>query len=169
VTSPERPTAGLKHPHTHTRALDAHTWLPREPRHRWHARVTWQPIRPLSLWTEFHLQTRQWENLGNIYQTGYTRIDLGGSYRVLERWGLVKYVDLTARIQSLANEAYQEGRGFPALGITGIGGGRGAFAGVSTASRPGGGGRRSSSSPRTSSSCSRRRSSVAASPARALC
>jgi hypothetical protein len=39
----------------------------------------------------------------------------------------VKYVDLTARIQNVANESYQEVRGFPALGITGIGGVRVAF------------------------------------------
>ena len=45
----------------------------------------------------------------------------------LERRGLVKYVDLTARIQNLLNESYQEVRGSPALGITGIGGVRVAF------------------------------------------
>jgi len=120
-------TAGLNYTYTDTRDFDANTWLPREPRHRWNARVTWQPTRALSLWTEMHLLTRHWENLGNIYQTGYTRVDIGGSYRILERWGLVKYVDLTARIQNLANESYQEVRGFPALGITGIGGVRVAF------------------------------------------
>lgn len=120
-------TAGLNYTYTETKDLDAHTWLPREPRHRWNARVQWQPIRPLTLWGELHILTRYWESLGNIYASGYTRADLGGAYRVLERWGLVKYVDLTARIENLANESYQEVRGFPALGITGIGGIRVAF------------------------------------------
>ncbi len=120
-------TAGVNYTYTETKDLDTGTWLPREPRHRWNARVAWQPIKPLSLWTELHVQTRQWETLGNIYASGYTRLDVGGTYRVLERWGLVKYVDLTARIQNLANESYQEVRGFPALGITAIGGVRVAF------------------------------------------
>jgi len=118
---------GVNYTYTETKDMDAHTWLPREPRHRWNARVAWQPIKPLSLWTELHIVTRQWESLGNIYASGYTRLDLGGSYRMLERWGHVKYVDLTARIQNVANESYQEVRGFPALGITGIGGVRVAF------------------------------------------
>jgi vitamin B12 transporter len=120
-------TAGLNYTYTETKDMVANTWLPREPRHRWNARVVWQPVKPLSLWTEFHIVTRQWESLGNIYASGYTRLDLGGSYRVLERRGPVKYVDLTARIQNVANESYQEVRGFPALGITGIGGVRVAF------------------------------------------
>jgi len=120
-------TAGVNYTYTETRDLDAHTWLPREPRHRWNARLTWQPVKPLSLWSELHIVTRQWESLGRIYNPGYTRLDIGGTYRILERWGLVKYVDLTARIQNVANESYQEVRGFPALGITGIGGVRVAF------------------------------------------
>jgi outer membrane receptor protein involved in Fe transport len=41
--------------------------------------------------------------------------------------GVVKSVDLTARIQNLLNEGYAEVRGFPALGITGIAGVRVAF------------------------------------------
>jgi vitamin B12 transporter len=120
-------TVGVNYTYTETKDMVANTWLPREPRHRWNARVTWQPVKPLSLWSELHIVTRQWENLGNIYVTGYTRLDVGGAYRILERWGPVKYVDLTARIQNVANESYQEVRGFPALGITGIGGVRVAF------------------------------------------
>jgi vitamin B12 transporter len=120
-------TAGVNYTYTVTKDLDTHRWLPREPRHRWNARITWQPVKPLSLWSELHIVTRQWESLGSIYNPGYTRLDIGGTYRILERRGLVKYVDLTARIQNVANESYQEVRGFPALGITGIGGVRVAF------------------------------------------
>jgi vitamin B12 transporter len=119
--------AAVNYTYTESRDFGANTWLPREPRHRWNARVQWQPVKPLSLWSELHLVSRQWESLGNIYTSGYTRLDIGGAYRILERWGLVKYVDLTARIQNLTNESYQEVRGFPALGITGIGGVRVAF------------------------------------------
>jgi vitamin B12 transporter len=120
-------TAGVNYTYTESRNFNANTWLPREPRHRWNARVTWQPVKPLSLWGELHVVTRQWENLGNLYVRGYTRVDVGGSYRILERWGHLKAVDLTARIQNLTDDAYQEVRGFPALGITGIGGVRVAF------------------------------------------
>ena len=35
------------------------------PRHRWNARVTWQPVKPLSLWSELHLVSRQWESLAS--------------------------------------------------------------------------------------------------------
>ena len=120
-------TAAVNYTYTETKDMVANTWLPREPRHRWNARLTWQPIKPLSLWSELHILTRQWESLGSIYASGYTRLDVGGAYRVLERWGLLKSLDITARIQNVANESYQEVRGFPALGITAIAGVRVAF------------------------------------------
>ena len=70
---------------------------------------------------------RQFDAVGDVYNSGHTRIDLGTTVRVLERWGHVKYVDLTGRVQNLLDEAYAEVRGFPALGITGIVGVRVAF------------------------------------------
>jgi vitamin B12 transporter len=120
-------TASVNYTYTESRNFTANTWLPREPRHRWNMRVAWEPVKRLSLWTEAHVATKQWEPLGNVYNTGHTRVDLGGAYRVLERWGHVKSVDLTARIQNLLNEHYAEVRGFPAPGITGFAGVRVAF------------------------------------------
>jgi vitamin B12 transporter len=117
----------VNYTYTESRDFAAGTWLPREPRHRWNARLTWEPVRRLSLWGALHTVSRQWERLGNIYHSGYTRVDVGGAYRILERRGHVKSVDLTARIQNLADESYQEVRGFPAPGITGIGGVRVTF------------------------------------------
>jgi hypothetical protein len=39
---------------------------------------------------------------------------------LLERWGHLKALDFTTRIQNVFNEQYQEVRGFPALGINAL-------------------------------------------------
>ena len=91
--------------------------LPREPRHRWNGSLTWEPIPRLSLFTEVHAVTSQFEALGEVYNSGHTRIDVGGTWRILERHGVLKALDLTARIDNILDERYAEVRGFPALGI----------------------------------------------------
>ena len=120
-------TVSVNYTYTDTENLVTEDPLPREPRHRWNGRISWEPVRRWLLWTEVHAVTRQFEPLGDVYNTGHTRIDLGTTVRVLERWGHVKYVDLTGRVQNLLNEAYAEVRGFPALGIMGLVGVRVAF------------------------------------------
>ncbi len=120
-------TASVNYTYTDTENLLTDRPLPREPRHRWNGRLAWEPVKRLSLWTEVHAVSEQWETLGDVYNSGHTRVDVGGTYRLLERWRHVKSVDLTARIQNLLNEGYAEVRGFPALGITGIAGLRVAF------------------------------------------
>jgi vitamin B12 transporter len=119
--------ASVNYTYTETKNLITGTWLPREPRHRWNVRLAWEPIKKLALWSEVHIVTRQFESLGAVYNSGYTRVDIGGTYRVLERLGHVKAVDLMARIQNVFNEQYAEVRGFPAPGIVGIAGVRVAF------------------------------------------
>jgi vitamin B12 transporter len=123
----ENLTVSVNYTYTDTENLLTDRPLPREPRHRWNGRISWEPVRRLLLWTEVQAVTRQWETLGDVYNTGHTRIDVGGTFRLFERMGVVKSVDLTARIQNLLNEGYAEVRGFPALGITGIAGVRVAF------------------------------------------
>jgi len=54
-------------------------------------------------------------------------VDLGGSWRFLERWRGVQSLDLTARVQNLLDEGYAEVHGFPALGINALVGLRAAF------------------------------------------
>jgi vitamin B12 transporter len=120
-------TVSVNYTYTDTENLLTDRPLPREPRHRWNGRLAWEPWKRLLLWTEVHAVTRQWETAGDVYNSGHTRVDLGTTYRVLERWGHVKYVDLTGRVQNLLDEGYAEVRGFPALGITGIVGVRVAF------------------------------------------
>jgi vitamin B12 transporter len=120
-------TASVNYTYTDTENLLTDRPLPREPRHRWNGRLAWEPWKRWLLWAEVHAVTRQFEPLGEVYNSGHTRVDLGTTVRVLERWGHVKYVDLTGRVQNLLDEAYAEVRGFPALGITGIVGVRVAF------------------------------------------
>jgi vitamin B12 transporter len=120
-------TASVNYTYTDTENLLTDRPLPREPRHRWNGRISWEPLKRWLLWAEVHAITRQFDTNGDVYNSGHTRIDVGTTVRVLERWGHVKYVDLTARIQNLLDEGYAEVRGFPALGITGIVGVRVAF------------------------------------------
>jgi vitamin B12 transporter len=120
-------TASVNYTYTDTENLLTDRPLPREPRHRWNGRLAWEPVKRWLLWTEVHAVTRQFETNGSVYNSGHTRVDLGTTFRVLERWGHVKYVDLTGRVQNLLDEGYAEVRGFPALGITGIVGVRVAF------------------------------------------
>ena len=41
---------------------------------------------------------------------------MGGTYRLLGRYGRLEALEATARIQNLLNEQYAEVHGFPALG-----------------------------------------------------
>src|SRR2546422_1306421 len=51
--------------------------IPREPAHRWNIGLTWEPIRRLSLFTQTHVVTQQWEALdthgGGVFNRGHTR------------------------------------------------------------------------------------------------
>jgi outer membrane receptor protein involved in Fe transport len=71
--------------------------------------------------------SKQFEPLGDLYNSGHTVVNLGGTWRILERWGHLKALDFTTRIQNIFNEGYQEVRGFPALGINALVGLRATF------------------------------------------
>ena len=101
--------------------------LVREPRHRWHAGLTWEPIARLSLWAQVHASTRQFESSVVGYNRGHTRVDLGGTWRAIQRAGWLESLDVIARIQNALNEDYAEVRGFPALGIQALVGLRARF------------------------------------------
>ena len=89
--------------------------------------LTWEPTTRSSLFGQVHIVDRQFEPIGEVYNSGHTRVDVGGTYRLLNRYAFIQSVDLTARIQNLLNEEYAEVRGFPALGINGLAGLRVAF------------------------------------------
>jgi vitamin B12 transporter len=119
--------AAVNYTYTDTENLLTDRPLPREPRHRWNGSLTWEPIPKLSLFTEVHAVSSQFDTLGDVYNSGHTRIDVGGTWRFLERYGVLKALDLTARIQNVLNEGYAEVRGFPALGIQALVGLRATF------------------------------------------
>ncbi|MBI2526162.1 MAG: TonB-dependent receptor [Candidatus Rokubacteria bacterium] len=98
--------------------------LAREPRHRWHVGLTWEPLAGLSLFTQVHTSSRQFEDETVGYNRGHTRVDVGGTYRVLDRYGWLQAVEITARVQNLLDEGYAEVRGFPALGTQALVGAR---------------------------------------------
>ncbi len=124
-----RPNLVANHNYTYTDSENLATDrpLPREPRHRWNIGVTWEPIARLSLFTQVYVQSEQFETFGEVYNSGYTRVDIGGTWRMLERLGWLKKLEMTARISNLLNEGYSEVRGFPALGINALVGLRASF------------------------------------------
>lgn len=119
--------AGVNYTYTDSENLLTDRPLPNQPRHRWNVRLTWDPITKLSLFGEVHVQTRQFETLSGTYNEGHTRVDVGGAWRLLDRYRRLQSLDLTARVQNLFNEEYAEVRGFPALGTTALVGLRAAF------------------------------------------
>ncbi|MGH7536911.1 MAG: TonB-dependent receptor plug domain-containing protein [Gemmatimonadales bacterium] len=119
--------ASLNYTYTDSENLATDRPLPREPRHRWNIGLTWEPISKLSLFTQVHVVTEQFEPFGEVYNSGHTRVDIGGTWRIVERMGWLRKLELTARIQNLLNEDYAEVRGFPALGINALVGLRASF------------------------------------------
>ncbi len=127
-------TASLGYTYTESEDLTIDRPLPREPRHRWNIGLTWQPTRRLSLFTQVHVVTRQFESAATaadpragVYNTGHTRVDVGGTYRLVNRYGFLQGLDVTARIDNLLDEEYAEVRGFPALGLHALVGLRASF------------------------------------------
>ncbi|HTG11962.1 MAG TPA: TonB-dependent receptor, partial [Candidatus Eisenbacteria bacterium] len=104
--------ASLNYTYTDSENLATDRPLPREPRHRWNIGLTWEPISKLSLFTQVHVVSEQFEQFGEVYNSGYTRVDVGGTWRILDRTGWLQKLELTARIQNLLNEGYAEVRGF---------------------------------------------------------
>ena len=123
--------ASLNYTYTNSLVPATRHPIPREPEHRWNIGLTWEPVKRLSLFTQVHVVTQQWEASdaigGGLYNSGHTRVDIGGTFRLLDRYGFVQSVDLTARVQNLLNERYAEVRGFPALGLTALAGLRAGF------------------------------------------
>ena len=120
-------TAYVNYTYTNTENRDTDRPLARQPFHRWNMGLTWEPIKRLQLFTEAHVESRQWEPLGSVYNPGWSRVDVGGTYRIIQRYKLLQTLDLTLRIQNVFNQDYQEVRGFPALGTFALVGLRATF------------------------------------------
>jgi len=120
----------LNYTYTDSENLPINQLLAREPRHRWNGQITWQALPRLQLFTQVFAVTEQFEptsGASGVYNSGHTRWDVGGTYRILNRYAFLQSLDLTARIQNLLNEGYAEVRGFPALGLQGLIGLRASF------------------------------------------
>jgi vitamin B12 transporter len=127
-------TLSLNYTYTDTENLETHRPLPREPFHRWNGTLTWRPTPRWTLFGQVNAVSRQFEPTGTatdpaagVFNSGHTRIDVGGTYRLINRYAFLQSLDLTARVQNLLNEGYAEVRGFPALGIQGLVGLRASF------------------------------------------
>ena len=90
--------------------------LARIPLNSGSAGLTWEPVRGLSVFVQVYAVSRQFDSYGDLYNSGHTRVDAGGTYRLLNRHGWLQRLELVARAQNILNESYAEVRGFPALG-----------------------------------------------------
>jgi vitamin B12 transporter len=97
------------------------------PRNSGSAGVTWEPLPGLAAFVQVYAVGSQFESFGGLYNSGHTRVDLGGTWRIVSRTGWLEKLELTARVQNLLNEGYAEVRGFPALGTNYLVGLRASF------------------------------------------
>lgn len=119
--------ASVNYTFTDSEDLKSRHPLRRVAPHRWSGGLTWDPFPRLSLFTQVTTVSRQFESDRGHSNSGHTRVDVGGTYRLLARHGLLQSLDVFARVQNLLNEGYAEVRGFPALGINTLVGLRAAF------------------------------------------
>jgi vitamin B12 transporter len=108
--------ASFAYTYTDADNLSTNRPLARIPRNAGSAGLTWEPIPRLSLFAQVYVVSRQFDSYGDIYNSGHTRVDAGGTYRVLDRLGWLQRLELVARAQNILNERYAEVHGFPALG-----------------------------------------------------
>ncbi len=109
-------TVSGSYTYTDSKDLDTGDPLPRFPRHRYTAGLTWAPLQALSLFTEAQVVSSHFER-GRPRNSGYHRIDLGGAWRIVQRRGAAPALDLTVRLNNVTDQDYMEVLGFPALGI----------------------------------------------------
>jgi len=108
--------ATFSYTYTDTDNLQTGRPLARIPRNAGSAGLQWEPLRGLSVFAQVYVVSRQFDSYGDIYNSGYTRVDAGGTYRLLDRFGWLQRLELVARAQNILNEGYAEVHGFPALG-----------------------------------------------------
>jgi vitamin B12 transporter len=108
--------ASFTYTYTDTDNLSTNRPLARIPRNAGSAGLTWEPIPRLSLFAQVYVVSRQFDSYGDIYNSGHTRVDAGGTYRIVNQLGWLQRLELVARAQNILNEKYAEVHGFPALG-----------------------------------------------------
>ena len=118
-------TTWLNYTYTKSENLQTHRLLPREPRDRLNLGVTWRPIPRLELFGDLQWVSKQFEpgvSPAWVWNSAYTVVNAGATYRLFQRYAFIQRVDLWTRIQNLTNNDYSEVRGFPALGINALAG-----------------------------------------------
>jgi vitamin B12 transporter len=108
--------ASFTYTYTDTDNLSTNRPLARIPRNAGSAGLTFEPISRLSLFAQVYVVSRQFDSYGDIYNSGHTRVDAGGTYRIVNQLGWLQRLELVARAQNILNEKYAEVHGFPALG-----------------------------------------------------
>jgi len=108
--------ASFAYTYTDTDNLSTGRPLARIPRQSGSAGLTWEPISGLSLFAQVYVVGSQFDSYGDVYNSGHTRVDAGGTYRLRNQIGWLQRLELVARAQNILNEQYAEVRGFPALG-----------------------------------------------------
>jgi outer membrane receptor protein involved in Fe transport len=108
--------ASFTYTYTDTDNLQTNRPIARIPRQAGSAGLTWEPIPRLSVFAQVYVVGSQFDSYGDVYNSGHTRVDAGGTYRLLNQLGWLQRLELVARAQNILNEQYAEVRGFPALG-----------------------------------------------------
>jgi len=97
--------------------------LVRIPRHRWTGGVTVTPHPKLSLFAQAYVVSRQFDPVagpggtGGSHNPGHYRVDVGGTLTLLERVRRLERLELTARIQNVTDNTYEEVFGFRSPGF----------------------------------------------------
>jgi len=106
---------------TRSRDTDAHTDLTRTPAHHYNAGVAVTPIPRLTLFAQATVVSSALESAGQgLRNQGYHRIDVGGTFRLFGRHGVVDRTELTARIENVTDESYTEIFGVKAAGFNAL-------------------------------------------------
>ena len=108
--------ASAGYTYTNTEDLETGNPLPQVPKNSVNFGLTWEPIPKLTVFTKLYFRSPQFDNFGDIFNPGWTRVDIGGTYQLVGRWGPLESLAVTARVQNLFNAQYAEVHGFPALG-----------------------------------------------------
>ena len=113
--------------YTDTRDLITRTPLRRVPPDRFNLTLEWNPSRRLTVFALASIVSSQFEGIGFPRNPAYHHIDVGGSYRIVDKQGLYPAVDFIARINNVTDERYMEVFGFRALGINALAGLRASY------------------------------------------
>ncbi len=100
--------------------LDTGQELARVPKNAVNTGVTVTPWSRLTLFMQANVVSSQLESLFAGRNPGHYRIDAGGTFLLLGQHGRLNRLELTARIQNLTNQKYDEVLGFPAPGINAL-------------------------------------------------